>query len=71
MGRHGSTSSSPTLFFEFLRTGAFEDLQMKSHFVARHRESYLLYDPHIAPGAVRCGRQKEVLIFFLREKPPA
>jgi len=66
---HGFYQFSPTLFFDFYGAGAFEDLQMKIHFVARHRESYLPYDPRIdLPVPYVAGGRRKVLIFFSARK---
>jgi len=66
---HGFYQFSPTLFFDFYGAAAFEDLQMKIHFVARHRESYLPYDPRIdLPVPYVVGGGRKVLIFFSARK---
>ena len=66
---HGFYQFSPTLFFDFYGAAAFEDLQMKIHFVARHRESYLPYDPRIdLPVPYVAGGRRKVLIFFSARK---
>jgi len=66
---HGFYQFSPTLFFDFYGAAAFEDLQMKIHFVARHRESYLPYDPRIdLPVPYAAGGRRKVLIFFSARK---
>ena len=66
---HGFYQFSPTLFFDFYGADAFEDLQMKIHFVARHRESYLPYDPRIdLPVPYVAGGRRKVLIFFSARK---
>ena len=66
---HGFYQFSPTLFFDFYSTNKFSDLNMKVHFMGRHKESYINYNPRIdEPLPYALGGTTRMMLFFSARK---
>jgi len=62
---HGFYQFSPTLFFDFYEANGFDELRMMFHFIDRHGERFLPYEPeHFGRLPYSFGGKTKVMGFF-------
>ena len=66
---HGFYQFFPTLFFDFYDANGFTDLEMKVHFMERHKESFIRYNPRTDdPLPYFLGSKTRAMVFFKARK---